>query len=212
MHSNRFNLKVNPWTAGNFAANAERFSAKAEGRKKVASLAWRNAFIFLDGNRFVWTFSRCVPSFWIEFKLSFCTSFAGRLRLDLLRLLLSSVQFCPVTFMQKTDAEPANSYIKWNFSAHVIYFYPFLEKESAHWKVISRARNNHKSAAFCFRGINIACKYWQYPCVHERQSDTTETARKHQYPVLSRKLRTLQLRDAPCTCCMAPASVCRPHQ
>ena len=48
--------------------------------------------------------------------------------------------------------------------------------------------------------------------VHERQSNTTKTAREQQYAFLSRKLCTLQLRDAPCTCCMVPPSVCRPHQ
>ncbi len=133
--------------------------------KRNAGEKWRGAmhFNFHAGNRFVWTSSRCVPifSFWIDFLLSLCTSVAVRLRLDLLTRLLSSIQFCTGTFMQKTDAAHVNSYIKWNFSALVTYFYPSVEKESAHSKVLPRARTKQKSASFYVRGICISCKCWQ---------------------------------------------------
>jgi hypothetical protein len=57
--------------------------------------------------------------------------------------------------MQKTDAAPVNSYIKRNFSALVIYVYPFVDKESPLSKVFPRARTNQKSVTFYFRGCNI---------------------------------------------------------
>jgi hypothetical protein len=59
-------------------------------------------------------------------------------------------------WLHPTVAVPANTYIKQNYSAHVIYFTPFLEEESAQGKVIQRARNDHKSEAF----LLAACQYF----------------------------------------------------
>ena len=147
-------------TARIFSANAERFSAKAEDRKKK----WRGAvqFNFHDGNRFVRTSSRCVPIFISNRILTIllhlcCRSAPPRLaHASTFKLSVLSCDF---------HAE------NWCFSCKLLYklkffrtchlFLSFSRKRISPFKSDSAcAEKSQKCWIFYFRGINISCKCW----------------------------------------------------
>ncbi len=158
--------------------------------------------------------------------------FKLRAKLQLLNRILTILLHlcCSSAPTRLADASTfKHSVLSWNFHAEnwccsckLLYkmklfrtchlFLSFCRKRIRPFKSASASGKKRKVPLSTFGESTFRSNAGNSIGVHEGHSNTTKTERENQYPVRSRKLCTLLLRDARCTWCMVSASVCCPHQ